>query len=99
MKELSQMLQRVFKSKVLRFVAVVAAMSCMMVGTAFAAAPAPVDYSDITEALTGSFGIAQIAAVIGIVLASGVTFVLFWWGSRKLVNGVINAFKSGKLKF
>lgn len=94
-----QMVKKIYRGKVFRVLSITTLMLMCMTATAFAATPAPIDYSDITDALTGSFGIAQIGAVIGVILATGVTFVLFWWGSRKLVNGVISAFKSGKLKF
>ncbi|MDF2859086.1 MAG: hypothetical protein K0Q87_4937 [Neobacillus sp.] len=58
-----------------------------------------VDFSSVTSALTGAFSVGQITAVIASVLGAGVAFVVIWWGSRKLVNGIIGAFKTGKLRF
>ena len=92
-------IKNLLKSKLFRISSVTMLMLMCMTATAFASTPPTVDYSAVTDALTGSFTVAQIGAVIGVVLATGVGFVLFWWGSRKLVRGVMSAFKSGKLKF
>lgn len=61
--------------------------------------PAPVDFSAITNALSGSVNVGTIGTVIGVVLGSGVGLAIFWWGGRKIINGVMSAFKTGKLKF
>lgn len=57
------------------------------------------DFTAIETSLTGAFSVAEISAVIGTIIGTGVAFVLTWWGARKLVNAIISAFKSGKLKF
>ncbi len=75
--------------------------SMLLCQTAFASqpTPAPIDFSPITNALTGSINVAQVAAIIGIILASSVGIYVFWWGARKLVRAVITAFSKGKIKF
>jgi hypothetical protein len=57
------------------------------------------DYSAITQALTNTFNIAEIGSLIGTILSASVGGALLWWGARKLVNAVISAFKTGKIKF
>lgn len=58
-----------------------------------------IDFTAITDAITGSMNVAQIGVVVGIVLGASVGMVVFWWGARKVVNGIYEAFKSGKIKF
>lgn len=58
-----------------------------------------VDFSDITDALTGAFNAGQIASLIGLGLASGLGLAVLWWGARKLTNIIVTAFKTGKIKF
>lgn len=53
----------------------------------------------IESSLTSAFSVSEIATMIGTIIGAGVGFVLTWWGARKLVNAIISAFKSGKLKF
>ncbi|MEM3713891.1 MAG: hypothetical protein QXF82_02960 [Nitrososphaeria archaeon] len=76
----------------------VAALS-LTVGVAFASEPTGTDLEPIKTALQSAFTVGEIASVIGIVIATGVSFVLLWWGARKLVNAIIGAFKTGKLRF
>lgn len=88
------------KTKVLTMLSLAMVMSMSLCSLAFAATtPTPVDFSGVTSKLTTAFNVSEIASVIGVVLGAGVGFVIFWWGARKLVNGVISAFKSGKLRF
>ena len=58
-----------------------------------------IDFSAISDALTGSMNVGQIGVVVAAVLAASVSMVVFWWGARKLVNAIYEAFKSGKIKF
>lgn len=53
----------------------------------------------IEDALQSAFTVGEIASVIGVIIGAGVGFVLIWWGARKLVNAIIGAFKSGKIRF
>ncbi len=56
------------------------------------------DWSVLTDALTSSFNTGEILSMVGVVVSAGAAFTLVWFGGRKIVNGVITAFKSGKLK-
>jgi len=51
----------------------------------------------ITSA-TGQLTIANIAAIIGLVVAALVGLFLFWWGARWVVKRISGAFTSGKLR-
>lgn len=57
-----------------------------------------VDFSAVTSALSSSFSVSEIVAIIAAVLGAGCSFVILWWGSRKLVNNIITAFQKGKVK-
>lgn len=72
---------------------------CLMTGTALADELPIANLQPVKDALTSAFTTNEIAAVIGIIIGTGVGFVLLWWGARKLVHAIINAFKSGKLRF
>lgn len=61
--------------------------------------PASIDLSAVTTALTSSVGAGQITSLIAAVLGASIGLVLIWWGSRKLFNAVMTAFKTGKIKF
>jgi len=47
--------------------------------------------------ITAEFSIANIASIIGIVLASVVGLFLFWWGVRWVVRKISAAFTKGKM--
>ena len=71
----------------------------LSVGVAFAGEVTTTDLEPIETALQSAFTVGEIASVIGIVIGAGVSFVLLWWGARKLVRAIIGAFKTGKLRF
>jgi ABC-type microcin C transport system permease subunit YejE len=52
----------------------------------------------VTSSVLSNFSIANIAAIIGIVIGAVVGLFLFWWGARWVVKRVTGAFKSGKLR-
>ena len=85
------------KIKVMLFVAAV--MTMLTSAVAFAGEPtsAPVDFSPITDSLASSFNVGLIATIIGLILATGMTFFIFWWGARKLVKAIQQAFSKGKV--
>jgi len=79
----------------------VLSLSMVMVATfcSSAFASTTTDFSAITTAVTSKLTVAEVAAVIAAIIAAGMAFVLLWWGARKLVNAIINAFKTGKIRF
>lgn len=58
-----------------------------------------IDWSPILTALQNGLSSSEIVAIIAAGLGVSVGMVILWWGSRKLVNMVMSAFKSGKIKF
>ena len=56
------------------------------------------DWSALTTSLSQTFSGVEILSLIGTVAATGGGFVLLWFGGRKIINGVISAFKSGKIR-
>ena len=71
----------------------------MCVGGVALASESGMNLEAIESSLSSAFSVSEIATMIGTIIGAGVGFVLTWWGARKLVNAIISAFKSGKLKF
>ena len=71
----------------------------LCVGGVALASESGMNLDAIESSLTSAFSVSEIATMIGTIIGAGVGFVLTWWGARKLVNAIISAFKSGKLKF
>lgn len=61
--------------------------------------PTTVDMSQITTALTTAITPGMVLSVIAIAIGSGLTFVLVWFGSRKITQVFITALKKGKIHF
>lgn len=97
MKKTIRMVGKV-KGKVTAFIMMTMVMVIGVTGVAMAAEPG-VDFSAVKSALTSGFNVAEIASIIALIIGSGVGFVVLWWGARKLVNSIITAFKTGKIKF
>lgn len=53
---------------------------------------------DILTAITSTFSITQIVAMIAGILGVSLTFVFLWWGVRKGAKVVMAAVKSGKFR-
>ena len=56
------------------------------------------DYSGLTTALQSAITPAQLIAVLASVVGVGITFVLMWFGVRKLIKGFTSALERGKLR-
>lgn len=63
------------------------------------AAATTVDWSPIMTALESGLSANEIITIIATGLGVAISMVILWWGSRKLVNMVMSAFKSGKIRF
>jgi len=60
---------------------------------------ATIDFSEVTNAITGAgFTVGTIMSIIGSVLSAGLSLVLAWWGARKLIRALMNAFQKGKVR-
>lgn len=53
---------------------------------------------DILSAITNTFSVSQIVAMIAGILGVSMTFVFLWWGVKKGAATVITAVKSGKFR-
>lgn len=54
---------------------------------------------EIIGKLTENITTADIISVIGSIIAIAAAFVFLWWGGRKGVKVLLQAIKTGKLKF
>lgn len=64
-----------------------------------AVTPPELDFTAITDALTGSVNVGTIGTVVAAVLTGSIGLAVFWFGGRKIVNAIMRAFKSGKIGF
>jgi hypothetical protein len=67
-------------------------------GSGYAFSDVQSGIQSLITTITGQFTIANIAAILGIVLAAIVGLFLFWWGARWVVKRITGAFRSGKLR-
>lgn len=56
------------------------------------------DFSTFISTLQGSITPAQLLTVLGSVVGVGITFVLMWFGVRKISSAFVSAVMNGKLK-
>lgn len=89
-------IKNLLKSKVFRVISVSMLMTMCMTATAFASTTT--DFSVIKNAITSNLDTAEILAIVGSVIATGIGFVVLWFGIRKLVYSALAAFRGGKLK-
>lgn len=90
-----------FKSAAFRrgicLMAVFTVMACMGIAASADDAGFVDGIKQVTTEVTSQFSIANIASVIGVVLAGCVGLFLFWWGARKVVSLITKAFRGGKI--
>ena len=58
----------------------------------------PSDWSSVLTAMTSQISVSTIVGVIAAVIGAGIGLVFMWWGVRKLIGVIMNAFRKGKLK-
>lgn len=52
----------------------------------------------LSSTVTGAVSLGDVVSIIGIVFGAGISFVLLWFGARKIFNGVMSAVKRGKIR-
>lgn len=57
------------------------------------------DWAPIIESITSQISVQTVVATVATVVAGGIGLVFMWWGVRKAARTLMNAFRSGKLKF
>lgn len=70
-------------------------MGVLATGTA---AVSSSDWAEVLTAMTSQISVSTIVGVIASVITAGIGLVFMWWGVRKLVGVVMNAFRKGKLR-
>lgn len=61
------------------------------------ATPTPADWKSVIDAVTASFSVANIVAVLAAVVSAGIIFVFLWWGVRLAFRSIMGAVKNGTL--
>lgn len=56
------------------------------------------DFSGLITALQAAITPAQLLTILGTVIGVGMTFVLMWFGVRKIIKIFTNALENGKLR-
>lgn len=56
------------------------------------------DWTQLIDAITGVISPTVVLGIIAAILGAGMIFVLMWFGARKLINALITAVKTGKIK-
>ena len=59
----------------------------------------PVDataWAPVVEAMTSQISVTTVVGVIASVVGAGIGLVFMWWGVRKAMSSLMNAFKKGK---
>lgn len=57
-----------------------------------------IDFSQLISSLTGSITPAQLLTILASIIGVGMTFVLMWFGVRKLIKIFTTALHQGRLK-
>ena len=60
---------------------------------------AGIDFTGVTNAITGVVTPSDIITLMGVVIGGGILFALSWWGGRLIINKLMTAIKTGRLKF
>jgi hypothetical protein len=71
--------------------------SILASGTA-ASAVTSADWKAVLDALTAQISVSTVVGVIAATVTAGIGLVFMWWGVRKLMGALMNAFRKGKLK-
>lgn len=60
-------------------------------------ASSTLDLSAVETAIENSVKLSDINSVIGAILGVSIAYVVLWWGARKVVNSVLDAFRYGSI--
>lgn len=58
-----------------------------------------IDFAGITTAISSQVTPADVISLMAVVIGAGMVFTLTWFGGRLIVNKVMGAIKSGRLRF
>lgn len=56
------------------------------------------DWKAVLDAMTAQISVSTVVGVIAATVTAGIGLVFMWWGVRKLLSAIMDAFRKGKLK-
>ena len=56
------------------------------------------DWKAVLDAMSAQISVSTVVGVIAATVTAGIGLVFMWWGVRKLLSAIMNAFRKGKLK-
>lgn len=56
------------------------------------------DWASIITAMTGQISVSTVVAVLATLVTAGIGLVFMWWGARKAVASLMDAFRNGYLR-
>lgn len=69
-----------------------------ILATAASTAVTSADWKAVLDAMTAQISVSTVVGVIAATVTAGIGLVFMWWGVRKLLSAIMNAFRKGKLK-
>ena len=69
-----------------------------IIANAASTAVTSADWKAVLDAMTAQISVSTVVGVIAATVTAGVGLVFMWWGVRKLMGALMNAFRKGKLK-
>lgn len=69
-----------------------------IIANAVPAAVSSSDWKSVLDAMTAQISVSTVVGVIAATVTAGIGLVFMWWGVRKLMGALMNAFRKGKLK-
>lgn len=69
-----------------------------ILATAASTAVSSTDWKAVLDAMTAQISVSTVVGVIAATVTAGIGLVFMWWGVRKLLSAIMNAFRKGKLK-
>lgn len=56
------------------------------------------DWSAVITAMTSQISVQTIVGVLATLMTAGIGLVFMWWGVRKAVSSLMEAFRKGRIK-
>jgi len=69
-----------------------------IIANAASTAVTSADWKEVLDAMTAQISVSTVVGVLAATVAAGIGLVFMWWGVRKLMGALMNAFRKGKLK-
>lgn len=56
------------------------------------------EWKPVLDAMAAQISVSTVVGVVAATVTAGIGLVFMWWGVRKLIGALMNAFRKGKLK-